>query len=178
MNELNILKICFSVMKVGERKGLTTGWLEDIILNYLDLENRMENLSITSNMSCQHKIPIYLRKNMTGFSMPEDLEVPMLLIGPGTGVSPFIGFLEERELMAKVSDVKVGRVWLYFGCRNPKLDFIYEEELKRFEEKGVLDKLSTVFSRVDNHGVRYIQVRFAMLNYDPKLTTNKILKYL
>ncbi|CAH1636357.1 unnamed protein product [Spodoptera littoralis] len=154
----HVMKICFSVMTNNNRKGLTTGWLERLLLNEeITLENGLKNMSISKESQNKRKVSIYLRKNFSMFCLPESLEKPLILIGPGTGVSPFIGFLEERELLKESNqDVKFGDVYLYFGCRNPKLDFIYEEELKDFLAKGTLTKLFTAFSRVDSEN-KYIQ---------------------
>ncbi|CAG9562654.1 unnamed protein product [Danaus chrysippus] len=147
-----VIKICFSVMEINNRKGLTTGWLEDLILKN-DIESQMEKLSLGVT---EHKIPIYMRKNMNEFRPPTSLDTPLILIGPGTGVSPYIGFLEEREKLLKNAD-SAGFVWLFFGCRDPKLDFIYEDELNKFVTSGVLSRLSTAFSRHGNPEIRYVQ---------------------
>ncbi|XP_075975660.1 methionine synthase reductase-like [Anticarsia gemmatalis] len=151
------MTICFSVMTVNNRKGLTTGWLENKILNELNLEHQLQNLSLTKEENNDFLVPIYLRKNMSMFSLPEDLQTPLILIGPGTGVAPFIGFLEEREYVKENKpDTKLGEAWLFFGCRNPELDFIYEKELKDFLSKEILNKLSTAFSRIDDNK-QYVQ---------------------
>ncbi|CAG9135725.1 unnamed protein product [Plutella xylostella] len=152
-----MLKICFSVIQLeNNRKGLTTGGLESMILKKTSIEEGLKNLSL--NEGGFGKVSIYLRKNMNGFALPEDPEKPLLLIGPGTGVAPFIGFLEERQAQKEEkSTLKLGDVWLFFGCRNPKLDFLYEHELNEFVEKGCLTRLSTAFSRIENDGVKYVQ---------------------
>ncbi|XP_026318821.1 methionine synthase reductase isoform X2 [Hyposmocoma kahamanoa] len=154
-NDPHVIKICFSVMHLGNnRKGLTTSWLENIILSST-IEHKMENLNISESNVKDCKVPIYLRDNLSGFTMPQDLSTPLILIGPGTGVSPFIGFLEERSIR---NDKKSsGKTWLFFGCRNPKLDFIYEKELNFYKENGTLDKLTVAFSRVEDSPIRYIQ---------------------
>lgn len=161
----HLIKICFSVMHLGNRrKGLTTSWLENIILSS-SINHKMEQLNISENISNTKdcKIPIYLRNNLSGFNIPQDLSTPLILIGPGTGVSPFIGFLEERGMR----NVKkpLGKAWLFFGCRNPKLDFIYEKELNYYKENGTLDKLTVAFSRVEDSPIRYIQVNIINLPY-------------
>ncbi|XP_026748958.1 methionine synthase reductase [Galleria mellonella] len=157
IKDRNTLKICFSVITLNKnRKGLTTGWLEEMILRNSNIENQMENLSINDNIN--NKVPIYLRKNLSGFSLPINNETPLLMIGPGTGISPYMGFLEERQyIKEKYSQTNMGFAWLFFGCRNPSLDFIYEQELKTFQENGSLNKLSTAFSRVKDCGSKYIQ---------------------
>ena len=79
-------------------------------------------------MLCQ--IPVFMRTNQH-FRPPTDLSQPLIMIGPGTGVAPFIGFLEERSLLRKDMekaegvDNKYGETWLYFGCRNKEKDFLF-----------------------------------------------------
>ncbi|CAH0719854.1 unnamed protein product, partial [Brenthis ino] len=162
----NRLKICFSVIDIGNsRKGLTTGWLESIILGK-NLEEMMNNLSMDEESSL---IPIYIRKNVNEFYLPINSECPLILIGPGTGVSPYIGFLEEREYLQKAQpNMGFGEVWLFFGCRNPKLDFIYENELRHFETQGVITNLQTAFSRLENTDICYVQD--AMIKKGKELT--------
>lgn len=153
-----VLKICFSVINIDhDKKGLATGYLEDIILNENSIEYSVKKLSLSG--SKDKLVSLYLRKNMNGFVLPK-LETPLLLIGPGTGVAPFIGFLEERSILKeRNSALNIGRTWLYFGCRHPDTDHIYKKELDGFVERGVLEKLSVTFSRIATGGVRYIQVR-------------------
>ncbi|CAB3246820.1 unnamed protein product [Arctia plantaginis] len=149
--------ICFSVKTVNNRKGLTTGWIENLILNE-DLDKRIKTLSLTDDGSAIEKIPVYLRKNINMFQLPEDTMKPLILIGPGTGVAPFLGFLEEREYLKENNpDLKFGEVWMFYGCRHPKLDFIYEDELNGYLCRGILSRLFTAFSRMDNQGIKYIQ---------------------
>ncbi|XP_030021569.2 methionine synthase reductase [Manduca sexta] len=151
------IKICFSVIDLGnKRRGLTTGWLEKKISNEFELEKDFNQLTINCDI-VNNKIPIYLRKNVCGFSLPENLEAPLILVGPGTGVASFIGFLEELEVAKENNRNKTfGDVWLFFGCRDSTLDFIYEKELNGFLSRGVLNKFCTAFSRMDN-AVKYVQ---------------------
>lgn len=165
VKEESILKICFSVVLTENKRGLVTGWLEKMILNKeYNLEKGLSNLNITNDCDRKvFKVPIYLRKSLSGFSLPESIETPLILIGPGTGVAPFIGFLQEREYY-KNNDLNIqpGEVWLFFGCRNPDLDFIYKNELNDFVDKGILKKLCTAFSREENGDFKYIQVCFIL----------------
>lgn len=59
------------------------------------------------------------------------------MIGPGTGLAPFRGFIQERDFLASEGK-QVGETILYFGCRYQKEDFIYKSELDQYAEKGVL----------------------------------------
>ncbi|CAG2060057.1 unnamed protein product [Timema podura] len=67
------------------------------------------------------------------------------MIGPGTGLAPFRGFVQERN-QSKEEGKPVGDTILYFGCRKKAEDFIYEEELTEYVNKGVL-KMNVAFSR-------------------------------
>ena len=94
----------------------------------------------------------YLHANKA-FAVPADDSVPMIMVGPGTGIAPFRAFLEERE-MRQAS----GKNWLFFGDRNEANDFFYKEQLTDLQENGYLDKLSLAFSR-DQEEKIYVQDR-------------------
>ena len=82
------------------------------------------------------------------FRMPSSLETPLILIGPGTGIAPFMGFLSHRKaLLAQSGATKPGSVDLYFGCRHQDHDWLYREEMQSLLQDGVLTKLYTAFSR-------------------------------
>jgi len=97
-------------------------------------------------------VPVYLMPNKH-FGIPENDDLPMIMVGPGTGVAPFRAFLEEREVRGSK-----GKNWLFFGERNSKTDFFYENELKALEKKGVLTRLDLAFSR-DQEEKIYVQDR-------------------
>lgn len=96
---------------------------------------------------------IYVRKSH--FHLPKDPQTPVLMIGPGTGIAPFIGFLQQRQAMLK-KGMQLGEAHLYFGCRKRTEDFIYEEELKLAEKDGAITKLHVAFSREQKDKV-YVQ---------------------
>ncbi|KPI06669.1 NADPH--hemoprotein reductase [Actinobacteria bacterium OK074] len=97
-------------------------------------------------------VGIYLHPN-AAFSVPADDDAPMVMIGPGTGIAPFRGFLHERAARGAT-----GRNWLFFGDQHRATDFVYEEELAELRERGVLTELDLAFSR-DQAEKIYVQTR-------------------
>ena len=87
------------------------------------------------------------------FRLPADPAVPVIMVGPGTGIAPFRAFLAERQA-AGIS----GRTWLLFGERNRATDFLYQTELEAWRKDGTLARLDTAFSRDQRRKV-YVQDR-------------------
>ena len=98
---------------------------------------------------------MFVRKPTIAFHPPENPHVPMIMIGAGTGLAPFRGFLQERDALA-AQGVPVGRSLLFFGCRNPDSDLLYADELRGFEERGVV-RVENAFSRATDERCRYVQ---------------------
>src|SRR6478672_6525548 len=88
-----------------------------------------------------------VRETKAGFRLPDDPSVPIIMIGPGTGLAPFRGFLQERA-DRKAKGASLGAAMLFFGCRHPAQDYLYADELKAFAADGVTE-LHTAFSRAD-----------------------------
>jgi sulfite reductase (NADPH) flavoprotein alpha-component len=96
--------------------------------------------------------PIYIQPNKK-FRLPADPDTPMVMIGPGTGIAPFRGFLHERRTLGAR-----GRNWLFFGERSAATDFFYRDELESMVRDGHLARLDTAFSR-DQEQKIYVQDR-------------------
>uniref|UniRef100_A0A670JWP1 NADPH--cytochrome P450 reductase n=1 Tax=Podarcis muralis TaxID=64176 RepID=A0A670JWP1_PODMU len=110
-------------------KGVATSWLK----------NKQPNEN-------GHKstVPMYVRKSQ--FRLPFKPSTPVLMIGPGTGIAPFMGFIQERGWL-KQQGKDVGETVLYYGCRHENEDYLYKEELAKLLKEGALTQLNVAFSR-------------------------------
>jgi NADPH-dependent sulfite reductase flavoprotein alpha-component len=120
-----------STVRYGERKGVCSTFLAD----------RTQAL----------KVAIFPQVSKH-FRLPEDNDVPVIMVGPGTGVAPFRAFLEEREARGAK-----GPNWLFFGEQYAATDFYYQEQLQAWQAAGHL-RLDTAFSR-DQAEKIYVQQR-------------------
>lgn len=102
------------------------------------------------------KIRCHVRRTNGGFHLPADPTVPIIMIGAGTGLAPFRGFIQERACLANAArsgsdtakEQKFGPALMYFGCRDAEKDYIYREELAQWEAQGVV-QMRPAFSRQD-----------------------------
>ena len=117
-----------------DRFGLATG----------DLSNHIE-INKT-------KIPVYIQPTKE-FVIPEDGSKDIIMIGPGTGIAPFRAFLEQR-----IEEDGTGRNWLFFGEVHEESTFFYKDEWFEAMKKGHLQKMTTAFSRDQEHKI-YVQHR-------------------
>ena len=143
--------VAFSVVKYETpesketRLGVATNWLDGLPLDHEDI-----------------KIPIYKVPTKT-FGLPEDISKPIIMIGPGTGVAPFRGFLQKREALARANpSLRFAESWLFFGCRRKDEDYLYEADFNAFVENKTLTRLVSAFSREDPSGKKvYVQHKLA-----------------
>jgi sulfite reductase (NADPH) flavoprotein alpha-component len=103
-------------------------------------------------------VRVHLRPN-NQFRLPAD-DVPIIMIGPGTGIAPFRAFLHERN-----ASRAPGRSWLFFGDRRRATDFLYGQELQGFLDSGTLARLDVAFSRDGAEGVPKTYVQHRMLEH-------------
>jgi len=105
------------------------------------------------------KVKVYIQK-AHNFGLPADPAVPIIMVGPGTGVAPFRAFLHER-----MATKAPGRNWLFFGHQRHDCDFFYEDELNGMKAAGVLTRLSLAWSR-DDKDKFYVQDRMRQVGHD------------
>ena len=108
------------------------------------------SIDLNERRKAGETLDIFLRPNPR-FRLPADPARPVIMIGPGTGVAPFRGFLQEREATGAK-----GKNWLVFGHRNFQHDFLYQLEMQDWIKDGVLNRLDVAFSR-DQPEKRYVQ---------------------
>lgn len=116
------------------KKGVASCWLADrVVLNETD-------------------VPVFVQTSH-GFRLPAKGDLPVIMVGPGTGIAPFRAFLEERKATGAQ-----GKNWLFFGDQCKATDFLYEEELTAMQTEGVLTRLDLAFSRDQKEKI-YVQNR-------------------
>ncbi|KAG2190023.1 hypothetical protein INT46_002594 [Mucor plumbeus] len=145
--------------------GVNTNYLWRLheSINGIEPDISYPHYSITGPRNCLYdteskvaRVPVHVRRSQ--FKLPRNPTVPVIMVGPGTGVAPFRGFVRERALQKKEGK-PIGPTILYFGCRNSAEDFLYEEEWSDlFETLGESSRIITAFSRETSQKV-YVQHR-------------------
>lgn len=120
-------------------------------VRYPGTDRRYGGVASTYLAERTHTVRVHLRPNHH-FRLPA-ADVPIVMIGPGTGIAPFRAFLQERQATAAP-----GRSWLFFGDRRRTTDFLYGEELTGFADSGTLTRFDVAFSRDQSTKV-YVQHR-------------------
>lgn len=104
------------------------------------------------------KVPIHIRQS--NFKLPADPSIPIIMVGPGTGVAPFRAFVQERAHQAR-NRMTVGKMLLFYGCRKRDEDFVYQEEWQQLKKDlGDAFEIDVAFSR-EGPGKVYVQHRLA-----------------
>jgi sulfite reductase (NADPH) flavoprotein alpha-component len=104
-------------------------------------------------------LKVYVQK-AHAFGLPADPSVPVIMIGPGTGIAPFRAFLHER-----MATKAPGRNWLFFGHQRSSYDFLYEDELAGMKAAQVLTRLTLAWSRDGDQKI-YVQDRMREVGRD------------
>ena len=173
-----------ALLDMSERRihGLATRYLEAVCSPFLCGIEKGSNtyaptLRIFPKPTADFRLPA---------TIGQSKEQPLILIGPGTGIAPFVGFLrhmksiqEQAKAQAQtmvegtwrgdfeVDDVadetkssmhiKIPPVYVYFGCRNEEHDYLYKDELAQYKREGLISALYTAFSRDGSTERKYVQ---------------------
>uniref|UniRef100_V9KHA8 Methionine synthase reductase n=1 Tax=Callorhinchus milii TaxID=7868 RepID=V9KHA8_CALMI len=132
------------------RRGVCTGWLAEQVTPMLQYQGKpVEDANGLQNglITIMPQISIYSRPNAF-FHLPNDPVVPIIMVGPGTGLAPFIGFLQHRQKQREQNpDGSFGETWLFFGCCHQDRDYLFRDDLNEFQNNGTLTHLKVCFSR-------------------------------
>ena len=121
--------------------------------NYQNREHKgVASTFLSDRVELGETTGIFLSQNKN-FRVPSDDDVPMVMVGPGTGVAPFRAFLQERQ--AREAS---GMNWLFFGDQHKDYDFLYQDELAAMCDSGLLNRLDLAFSRDQSEKI-YVQTR-------------------
>ncbi len=85
------------------------------------------------------------------FNLPESQDADIIMVGPGTGIAPFRSFIQERAV-----NKANGKSWLFFGDQHSSSDFLYKDELEKYQKDGILTKIDVAFSRDTDQKI-YVQ---------------------
>jgi cytochrome P450/NADPH-cytochrome P450 reductase len=102
-----------------------------------------------------NEIDGFIKNPSTQFRLPADPATPIIMVGTGTGLAPYRGFLQQRAAL-QASGQSLGPALLFFGCRNPAQDYLYEDELRGFEQSGI-GQVVCAFSRLEGQPTTYVQ---------------------
>ncbi|MFI6796326.1 bifunctional cytochrome P450/NADPH--P450 reductase [Streptosporangium canum] len=103
------------------------------------------------------RVPVAVRRPNVPFQPPASNDTPVIMIAAGTGVAPFRGFVQDRALR-KAAGEPAGETLLFFGCDHPDVDFLYREELARWEADGVV-RVLPAFTHQPEEEVTFVQHR-------------------
>lgn len=153
-----LYSICSSPLTDPHRVSLTVS-----VVRYESLRGRSRGgvcSSFLADAAVGTPVTVHLQR-AAHFRPPADPAVPAVMVGPGTGVAPFLGFLQDRRARGHTAPN-----WLFFGEQHRATDFYYEHELAALRADGTLTRLDTAFSR-DQRAKTYVQDR--MREHGPRL---------
>ncbi|AGO09869.1 AaceriAAL121Cp [[Ashbya] aceris (nom. inval.)] len=150
------------VSSLGPVTGIATNLLRHIHLARTEEDIAASSLPVHYNLAgprglYQHyKLPVHVRRST--FRLPSNPSTPVIMVGPGTGVAPFRGFIRERiSFLKNQENLKLGKHLLFYGCRDEE-DFLYHDEWPLYaKELGESFELMVAYSRIPNKKKVYVQ---------------------
>lgn len=144
----NSIDLCVSLQNDRLPDGKTkTGMTADFLI-------RKQKIAVQEGKGFG-KARINIREST--FSLPTDAANPIIMVGPGAGIAPFKGLIDEKAHLAQLGGENTyGEMTLYFGCKGQDWDYLYKEELTKYKDDGVITNLHLAFSRATDKKV-YVQ---------------------
>lgn len=158
-----------AVVEAEEHAGHTVTGVVTNLLKYLEVQKNKTNEKVHATYDLEgpkgkfakFKLPVHVRRST--FKLPSNPSTPVILVGPGTGIAPMRGFVRERLSLLKNSEnVKLGKIILFYGCRNRNEDYLYKNEWPDYAQKlGDRFEMDVAFSREDQSKKVYVQDKIA-----------------
>lgn len=108
------------------------------------------SVQCSERLNLGESLPVFIQRNKH-FFLPAESDTKIIIVGPGTGIAPFRSFIQERAFYGVG-----GESWLFFGDQHYSSDFLYKDELEKYQKDGIITKLNTAFSR-DTEKKVYVQ---------------------
>ncbi|QCI25056.1 assimilatory sulfite reductase (NADPH) flavoprotein subunit [Buchnera aphidicola (Rhopalosiphum padi)] len=143
-----LYSISSSQSETNDEVHITVGVVKNMISGTLHLGGASGYLS--QFLKIDDSIKIFIEKN-NNFRLPENKDLPIIMIGSGTGIAPFRSFIQQRD-----NDGSRGKNWIFFGNPNFTEDFLYQLEWQKYLKKRLLTKISLAWSRDQKQKI-YIQ---------------------
>ncbi|KAF6264212.1 cytochrome P450 [Scenedesmus sp. NREL 46B-D3] len=128
------------------------------LVEYTSLTGRLHQGAASSTIHGQ-QVGLFLagtvRQLQSRFRLPPSPLTPIIMVGPGTGVAPMMGFLQQRQAQQRAG-AALGAAVLFFGCRSDQ-DYLYQQQLQDWRASGVLTDLQVAFSRQAGKDRVYVQ---------------------
>ncbi|KAJ3276411.1 hypothetical protein HDV01_005034 [Terramyces sp. JEL0728] len=146
-------------ISTSPKQGSVVGVL---IAEHVDEISNKKYFGLASHYMCQLKagdqVSVHVKSCKDTFRLPENDSIPVIMIGAGTGLAPFLGFMEDRKLNNLKSISKGGKstTHLIFGCRNEG-DTLLRQQMEKYVSDGTLDGFHVALSRSASGGKKYVQ---------------------
>ena len=159
-----LLEIIITLVKLKgpseeKRYGLTSNFFNDLF---------------TSKLFTKKDCYVNMIVKESVFKIPKEVSIPMIMVCTGSGIAPFISFLNEFDIMKKNNEKLIFETYLIFGSMNKKNDFLFENELNNYKKSGILKDYYTAFSR-DQEKKIYVQ-DVLEINFDKEKIDNLLIK--
>ena len=145
-----LYSIASSQSQTPHEVHLTVGRVEELLRGRP--RKGVASTMLTDRLAAGTALSVFVQPHH-GFTIPADPTAPMIMVGPGTGIAPFMAFLQQRQF-----DRAQGKNWLFFGDQKREADFLYQEQLTAWQSAGLLTRLDLAFSR-DSQQKVYVQHR-------------------